>query len=288
MSDRRLPEPEARGREPEGKNRVETYEALPSGLVLRGRDESLATSSVALPEGAYTTFRTYGTRRVLRLHRHIERLNESVRLEGRSGILPLERASAAVTAALDATRWPESRVRLTFAPPRLFLAIEPFQPLPPSVYERGVACVTLALRRENPHAKDTRFVATARALYGRLPAGVEEALLVDRGEVLEGLSSNFFALLDGSLRTEEERVLLGVTRSIVLEVAEQRVPVERRAVRQDELAQVNEAFLTSVSREVLPVVQIDGRPVGGGRVGAATRQIMDAFAELVAREGETL
>ena len=66
------------------------------------------------------------------------------------------------------------------------------------------------------------------------------------------------------------------------------MPVERRAVRRDELPRVDEAFLTSVSREVLPVVRIDDRPVGDGRPGPKTKAIVQAFADLVRREVEAL
>jgi branched-chain amino acid aminotransferase len=169
------------------------------------------------------------------------------------------------------------------------VAIEPFSPLPARLYEEGAACITLGLHRDNPHAKDTRFIAAAKAAYGRLPAGVEEGLIVGDDEaVLEGLSSNFFAVVGGTLRTEEERALIGVTRSLVLEVAEGLVPVDRHAVRRDDLPRVAEAFITSVSREVLPVVRIDGRPVGDGRVGPRSRAIMDGFAALVRREATVL
>ena len=159
---------------------------------------------------------------------------------------------------------------------------------PATAYETGVACVTLDLRRANPRAKDTRFIATARAAYRRLPAGIEEGLLVEKGAILEGLSSNFFAVVDGALHTEEERVLLGVTRSLVLEVAEGLLRVERRAVRVAELPRVSEAFITSVSRGVLPVVHVDGQPLCDGRVGPITRRVVRSFAALVAREAEAL
>ena len=106
--------------------------------------------------------------------------------------------------------------------------------------------------------------------------------------MLEGLSSNFFAIREGALRTEEARVLAGVTRSLAIEVAEALLPIRRVAIRRDELPLVDEAFVTSVSREVLPVVRIDGQPVGEGRVGAKTRAILQAFQALVARERETL
>jgi branched-chain amino acid aminotransferase len=268
---------------------VSTFEAAGAGLRLLGRHPGLAASSAALPQGAYTTFRTYGSRRVVRLDQHLRRLEESATLQGRPDAIDPAAARQALGAALDATAHEESRLRLTFAPPRLFVAIEPFTPLPARLYREGVTCVTLGLRRENPHSKDTRFIAAAQAAYGTLPAGVEEGLILGAdGAVLEGLSSNFFAVLGGTLRTEEERALIGVTRSLVLEVAGGLMRVDRRAVHREELPQIDEAFVTSVSREVLPVVGIDGRPVGDGRPGPGTRALLRAFADLVQREAERL
>jgi branched-chain amino acid aminotransferase len=274
----RMPEP-----------RVATFESGPSGVAPIGGFASLAASSEALPAGAYTTLRTYGGRGVLRLAAHLRRLEESTALQGRPGSVDDRAARRAIAEALGATRHPESRVRLTFAPPRLFVAVEPFTPLPARLYAEGVPCVTLALQRDNPHSKDTRFIATAQQAYARLPERVEEGLLVAQdGAVLEGLSSNFFAVRKGELWTEEVLVLAGVTRSLVLEVAAGVLPLRREAVRKDTLALVDEAFVTSVSREVLPVTRIDDRPVGDGRVGPKTRAIMDGFAALVAREREEL
>ncbi len=162
-----------------GDARVATYEATGKDLVLVGRHETLAASSRTLPEGAYTTLRTYGGRGVVRLAQHLRRLEESAALQGRSDAVDADAARRSLAAALDATEYPESRLRLTFAPPRLFVAVEPFTPLPPRLYEEGVACVTLDVHRDNPHAKDTRFIAAAQEAYGRLPPGVEEGLIVD-------------------------------------------------------------------------------------------------------------
>jgi branched-chain amino acid aminotransferase len=269
--------------------RVATFEAGPLGLVPLGRHESLAASSAALPAGAYTSLRTYGARGVVRLDAHFRRLEESAALQGRPAAIDAGAARRAIAAALDATGHDESRLRLTFAPPRLFVAMEPFTPLAARLYAEGVSCVTLGVQRDNPHSKDTRFIATAQQAYARLPEGVEEGLLVaDDGALLEGLSSNFFAIRGGELYTEEDRVLAGVTRSLALEVAERLLSVRRSAVRKDELERVEEAFITSVSREVLPVVRIDGRAVGDGRVGPRTRAILEAFAALVERERERL
>ena len=252
-----------------------------------GIHPTLKDASAILPDGVYTTLRTYGRRRILRLGQHLARLLESAALKGMPGPLDDGPVRAAVAAALDATAFAESRFRLTFAPPRLFLSIEPFVPLPSGLYDEGAACLTVPVRRFNPHAKDTQFIATASAAYGGLPPGVEEGLmLAEDGSVLEGLSSNFFAVKKGRLWTEEGRVLAGVTRALVLEVATEVLPVERTATRLGD--GVEECFITSVSREVLPVVSIDGRQVGDGRPGPVTREIARRFAALVEREAEAL
>jgi len=267
--------------------RAATFEAKGDGLVPWAEHGSLKAASTALPHGAYTTFRSYAGRKLLRLDQHTRRLEESATLEGEPGHLDAGRVRAAVARALDATHHPESRFRLTFAPPRLFVSVEPFVPLPSRLYQEGARCVTVPVRRQNPHAKDTRFIATASAAYESLPAGVEEGLMLDEEEaVLEGLSSNFFAVREGRLFTEEQRVLLGVTRALVLEVAASVLPIERHPVRLD--AAVAECFITSVSREVLPVVEIDGRPLGDGRPGPVTREIALRFAALVEQEAELL
>lgn len=242
-------------------------------------------ASRRLPQGAYTTLRTYGGRSVVRLAQHVSRLNETSVLLRSDVAVSEATVREALRKALAATEHPESRLRLTWAPPDLYLTVERFEPLPERLYEEGVRCATLDVRRENPHAKDTRFIVTATAAYGALPAGVHEGLLLgDDGAILEGLSSNFFAVQGAILRTEEERALLGVTRSLVLEVAAGVLPVERRAVTQADLGGVTEAFITSVSRGILPVVGIDAAAVGDGRPGPTTRELRRRFAELVARE----
>ena len=253
------------------------------------RGGALREVAGALPDGAYTTFRTHGAKGVVRLPQHVLRLNESIALQGGHGAVDEARVRQAIAAALERTRHPESRLRLRFAPPRLFVSVEPFQPLPAALYRDGVACITLLLRRPNPHAKDTRFVAAAEAAYKAFAPGVHEGIMVgEDGALLEGLSSNFFAVLGAVLRTEAERVLLGITRSLVLEAAAPVLPLEPCAVRRADLPRVSEAFVTSVSREVLPVVRIDDRPVGDGRVGPKTKAVIQRFAALVEREAEPL
>ncbi len=264
------------------------------------RHETLLEASAALPNGAYTTFRTYDRNRVLRLSQHLRRLEETLALMGEpSPLIDGWAARRAIGQVIDRLGYTESRFRLTYAPTGLFISIESFMPLPRALYEDGVWCVTVPLHRENPYAKSTGFIASAAHAYQTLPVGAHEGLMIaEDGVVLEGLSSNFFAVAPEVtdpdtpntviLRTEEQRVLLGVTRALVLEVASKLLPISTQAVTLQELSTVRECFITSVSREILPVVKINDRVIGSGKPGSNTRALMAQFAALAAREAEAL
>jgi branched-chain amino acid aminotransferase len=254
---------------------VETYALTDDGATLLRSSPDMAAASASLPAGAYTTLRTYGRDGIAFLDNHARRLEESTALQGRPASVDRGRLRAGLAGALRASgRHGESRIRITFAPPELFASLEPFEPLPERLYDEGVSCVTLPLRRDIPQAKDTRFLASAQGAYQALPPGVHEGLLVaEDGALLEGLSSNLFAVRDGVLRTEDARALRGTTRTLVLELARGIVPVSLEAVRKADLGRVAEVFLTSVSREVLPVVKVDDVKIGRGRPGSLSRDL---------------
>jgi branched-chain amino acid aminotransferase len=267
-----------------------TFELQGEALGLVGESRDLREASEGLPQGSYTTMRTYRGSRLLRFDHHVARLRESAaQLGGSEAELAVARARRAVALALRATGHAESRLRLTWAPPRLFISVEPFAPPPASLYEDGAWCVTAAVQRERPQAKDTRFLASVAAGYDRLPPGAHEALIVgEDGSLLEGLSSNFFAVAGGRLHTEESRALHGVTRAIVLELAAQLLPVVRSALSVGQLAALDEAFITSVSRGIVPVVRIDDRTIGAGRPGPVGVELRRRFDALVEREAASV
>jgi branched-chain amino acid aminotransferase len=250
---------------------------------------SLSEASALVPPGAYSTLRTHGGDGVVAFAHHLRRLEDSAAAQGQPGRLDAVAARTGLAAALAEAGHAESRVRLTWAPPHLFAAIEPFEPLPAALYEAGVSCVTVPVRRHDPRTKDTRFLETARAAYGALPPETHEGLLVgEDGALLEGLSSNFFAVAAGILHTEEERALAGITRTLVLEAARGVLPLATTALRLDQLREATEAFLTSASRGILPVVRVDDVRIGTGRPGPLTAELRRRFDEIIARETEPL
>lgn len=264
---------------------VTTFELIDGKPQRVAQHAGMSAASAALPEGAYTTFRTYNSNRVLRLAQHFRRLEESAALMGQRGAMDDAVARDAIAGVIAQMGYDESRFRLTFAPPHLFISIEPFTPYPPALYEAGVRCVSVTLHRNNPHAKSTTFIASSADAYRSLPADAHEGLMIaNDGSVLEGLSSNFFSIANATLHTEEARVLIGVTRSLVLEVAQGVLPISNEAVKYNDLCDVSECFITSVSREIMPVVKIDHLVIGDSAPGPITRELMKRFREMVMRE----
>lgn len=244
---------------------------------------SLDALSLRLPRGAYTTFRTYGGSKALGLAGHLDRLVESAAIEGFALTLDQDTARRALAEALARCGFSEARVRLTLPyyeeQVELYIALEPFTEPDPEAYRLGVRCATAPanLRRETPRAKSTSFIAPASQARAS-GTGVNELLLLDgAGRILEGSSSNFYGVLDGALRTAEEGMLAGITRGIVLGLAENLLPVVRESVVLADLPRLQEAFLTSVSRGVLPVVAIDAQQIGDGRPGPVTVELARRF-----------
>lgn len=246
------------------------------------RTRSLTEAAPFLPEGAYTTLRSYGGTGLLHLDSHLTRLEESAQLLGHSLHLERPLLRHLLCDLLRRTRWEEShesRLRLTLGcrpvPGELWISLEPLALPSAQDYRDGVAVLTQTMHRENPKAKSSAFLTDSQAARALLTEGINEVLMVGpTGTVLEGLSSNFFGIRAGTLLTAEDGILPGITRSLVLdEVAQAGIPIRLEALPLDDLRTLDEAFLSSTSRAVLPVVAIDGRPVGAGVPGSLTNQI---------------
>lgn len=109
------------------------------------------------------------------------------------------------------------------------------------------------------------------------------------GRLLEGLSSNFFGVQGGTIYTADEGVLSGITRQLVLEEIRQRgLPICYDGLPVDQISSLDEAFITSASRAVLPVVEIDGQPVGCGKPGPVSKTLRDGYLARVEKELDTL
>jgi branched-subunit amino acid aminotransferase/4-amino-4-deoxychorismate lyase len=244
--------------------------------------------SLELPDGVYTTLRTYRGNRVLHLDAHFDRLVESARLEGVALRLDRGLLRRAIATLIASTGFQLARVRLTvgLSPAvRIFLAAEELRELPEDAYRFGVTCdlADRALLRELPESKSTRFIGP-----GAIARHMAPAANGDQREILEGSSSNFFAVVDGVLRTAGMGVLAGTTRAMVLLAAQGLLTIEYRPVSVDEIPGLREAFVTSVGRGVLPVVTIGGQAIGDGVPGPYTLEIRRRYSSALEAELEPI
>ena len=151
----------------------------------------------------------------------------------------------------------------------------------------GAAVVTVPdLRWKRRDIKSVALLAQVLAKQAAAEAGVAEAWMVEDGKVTEGGSSTAFIITqDGTIVTRElsHALLPGITRKTVMRLAQEaQLRVEERAFSVEEAGQAREAFLTSATSLVLPVVSIDGKPVGDGKVGPLVTRLRELYLDMAA------
>ncbi|MHB8855432.1 MAG: aminotransferase class IV [Bellilinea sp.] len=255
---------------------------------------TLDQASNLLPAGAYTTFRTYQKYFALHLNDHLRRLETSSKLGGHPIRLDADQLRRNLRVALTQYPGSEARVRLTipFDLDYETIYVHVGALFVPTAAQRanGVKTITAQMQRNNPSAKLSNFIQSSQEARQRLQEGFEEILMVDEsGNILEGLTSNFYAVMDGEIWTAGQGVLSGITRQIVLLLAEDAgYPVQLDAPKLSNLIRFTETFITSTSRAVLPVTEINHEPVGDGTPGPITRKLMQIYDQKVLAEVEPI
>lgn len=168
---------------------------------------------------------------------------------------------------------------------------------PPELYERGMDIVTVATTRNlanavNPAIKSLNYLNNILAKIEANIAGVEEAVMLNsEGFVAECTGDNIFIVKGGRLLTPplSAGALYGITRGTVLDLAREAglTTGEPNLTRYD-LYTADECFLTGTGAEIIPVVKIDGRVIGSGKPGAATRQLIERYHALTQVSGEPI
>lgn len=257
-------------------------------------------------EGVFETFRAYGGH-VFRLDAHLARATAGAAVVGfeLDGDRLREAVSATAAANLAELGGADSALRLTATPG----SIEADSPFPgvgdgrPTVVvtshrlrgdettgRAGARAIVVPGARTTPSVKALSYLSATLARRQARARGADEALLTDvHGRVLEGSSSNVFAVVDGVLVTPpvEAGLLAGVTRGVVLELAAAAgIATEQRPVSVPELLAADEAFLTATTRELTPLVGVDDRSVGSGVPGPVTTGLQEAYRAEVRREAQ--
>ncbi len=270
-------------------------------------DETTASISVfdrgfLYGDSVYEVTRTAAGRPV-DLERHLVRLERSA-----AAILlptpPRPQVIAAVDRTLAAAGNADSYIRIIVTrgsgeigldpalavAPRLIVIVRPLHLPPPELYRDGCAVALVGVRRNlrravDPAVKSGNYLNNILALAEAKRGGAHEAIMCNaEGHVVEGSTSNVFVVKGGVVRTPvlEDGLLDGITRGRVIELcAAAGFPVEETHLLPGDLGGADEAFLTSSIRGVLPITRVDGAPVGSGRPGPVTRELMRRYGGLL-------
>ena len=159
-----------------------------------------------------------------------------------------------------------------------FFTAANFAPLPKEYYESGAKLITHEYKREFPEYKTVNYITGVREQKRRKEAGAVEILFVKGGLVYECATSNIFIVKDGVLVTPHKDVLGGITRKLVCKLAtENSIECKDGDVSTTDLFDADEVFITSSFKDVVPIVEIDGKSIRDGQIGPKTRQIADLF-----------
>lgn len=243
--------------------------------------------------GIFDLLRTYGTT-PFRLLEHIQRLESSASQIGLDLPWSTTELESIVLETYARNEIPDASIRIvvTGGPstnfmtpqgkPSLVVMVHPIAPYPESYYTEGCKTLSTLVGRIMPTVKSLNYIGAIMAMKEADKVGAVEAIYLDSQDRLtEGTRANLFVVRGDLLITPREGILKGITRQVVLDVAASEFEIVEGPIHYQDLGEFDEAFLTSTTKDVLPVVQIDNHVIGSGKPGAVTKRVSELFNDYV-------
>jgi branched-chain amino acid aminotransferase len=255
-------------------------------------------------EGVYETLRTYNSQSFL-FDRHMRRLRNSAGMLAlgvplTDGQIEARFADTVHAAGLGDAPGREAYIRilvtrgigeltydLSATPdPTVVVIVKPHVDPPREIFERGVKVSLVPVVRNhpgsvNPLIKSNNLLNNALAMQEAFRRGGFEGVMRNyKGELAECTQSNLFIVKNGAALTPpiDAGLLPGITREYLFEVgAEAGIPVREAVLKDADLFGADESFLTSTTREVVPIVQVDDKTIGAGKPGPVTLAMLEGF-----------
>ncbi|KAA3437684.1 aminotransferase class IV [Rufibacter hautae] len=166
-------------------------------------------------------------------------------------------------------------------PSNLLMVEQPLTLPSPEQLAAGIKIITHEYVRELAEAKTINYTMGIRLIQKVKQQGADDVLYHQNGVVSEFPRSNFFLVkADNTLVTPAKDVLKGITRKNVLEIAARKYNVEEGTVTLQDLAQAKEAFMTSTTKRILPIVAVEGKLVGNGKPGEVSLDLLQELVQL--------
>jgi len=167
------------------------------------------------------------------------------------------------------------------AEPNLIITQQGFQ-IPRTMHEQGVSVISHEYQRQFSNSKTLDYLQAIWLQPVLKEKKADDVLYHSNGLIRECPRANFFIVTkDEKVLTPESYMLKGVSRKQVLEIASTMYLTEARDVTLDELRNAKEAFITSTTKNILPVVQVDGRILGDGKPGDVTRALAEKYNAMI-------
>lgn len=242
----------------------------------------------------YDTMRSYDGK-ILELELHLKRIEKSAKIIGLNLPIPIKKIEELIKKLIKVNKIKEGRVRVTVTrgvngfdflsckKPTLVITAENIK-IDKTIYDTGVSAITLDLQRTLPEIKMVGLTAMIVAYRNVYPKKGYEAILTDNdGTVREGASTNIFLVKNNQLITPKNKILKGLTRSRVIELAKSKnIKVIEKDFLKTDLLSADEIFLTNRPREIIPVIKIDGKKINKGvSVGPVTQKIIELYKDYI-------
>lgn len=276
----------------EGLQRMSEFLYYLNGKFVRPGEASLALNDLGVVRGygIFDAWRTYG-KVPFRQQDHLDRLFSSAKQIdltmpwSRDELDAIAHETLArngnpenVTLRMIVTGGESSNFIMPEDKPSLAVIVAAVKPYPAEMFENGAKLIVVDMDRFMPTVKSLNYMTAVMSQKKMKAVGAVEALYRNAdGYISECAVSNFLIFKGDKLITPESGVLPGITRNVAMELAEDRFEVVMRPIHFDEIATADEAFITSTTKEVMPIVQVGDVTVGNGKVGERTKYMMDVF-----------
>ncbi|WP_139490298.1 branched-chain-amino-acid transaminase [Brevibacillus dissolubilis] len=258
-------------------------------------------------DGIFEGIRVYDGN-VFKLQEHIERLYESALSIMLHIPMTIEEMMEATCETVRQNQLRDAYIRLVISrgdgnlgldprsckAPNIVIIVEQLQLFPAELYQTGMRIVTVPTRRNkpdalNPKIKSLNYLNNVMVRMEATAAGVSEALMLNsEGYVCEGSGDNIFLVKKGVLYTPPAYLgaLQGITRDSIMEIAERKgYVIKEQPFTRHDVYVADEVFLTGTAAEVIPVIEVDGRPIKDGKPGPVTHDLLDEFRKFVKEDG---
>jgi len=167
--------------------------------------------------------------------------------------------------------------------PTVFVTCFPHIPLSKEDLRKGYQAISVAdIRWQYCHIKATSRLAYILMFQEAKHKGVDEGIIIRDGYALEGTSSNFFIVKNGLLMTppKSHAILAGIIRDVIIDLAKKNeIPCQEKNILETDLALADELWISSSSRGIYPILELNGQEVGSGKPGPVWERMWDLYDE---------